>query len=225
MAILVFINCDKSKTKEVNSTVSKDDLENGNGISESVKPGVKASVRKLEFNFNKITNLEHLEFNSNKDLKSLLQKTPIDIQSLNKDFQNSILTSKKGETWEGFDFKVFSLGKIESDKAYFWIVAKDIQGLDGEMTEFFVVQFDNNYKPKEFVHLGNSGSYAECSESSEFIINSENLSSKHYRDCFEGFDPEKEVHLTNRRQVNTNFDLTKIITLKKDTLNKIVEEK
>lgn len=97
--------------------------------------------------------------------------------------------------------------------------------MDGEMTEFFVIQLDNNHKPTGFIHLGNSGSYAECTESSEFIINSEKLRSKHYRDCFGGFDPEKEVHLTDRRQVNTSFDLTKKIIIKKDTLNKIVKEK
>lgn len=94
---MVFLSCNKSKTNDVESKVPKESSVNDNVISKNVKPDAKTSIQKSEFDFNEIMNLENLEFNSSRDLKTLVQKTPLNNRSLNKDFQNSILASKKGE--------------------------------------------------------------------------------------------------------------------------------
>jgi hypothetical protein len=167
---------------------------------------------------------KEIRFDSRNKLKGLLSGKEVEKNWIQEVFENTVITSKNGDFWEGMESKIYSIGKINSESETNWIIAKQIFLVDGELTEFYLIRLNSEMNLEEIIYLGNAGEYVQCNDYVNLTFNSEKGKVDYFNSCFSGFDEKKDVTLFAIKNIKTEMELKERLIVKRDTLNYIIEE-
>ena len=118
-------------------------------------------------NFNAIEVTHNFYYDSKKDNTA---KKVLD-DSFKSLLQSSALYSRDGAYWENRDFNLYPINLVESDKGKTLFVLKEIQLIEGQLTELYLIKINQNNELVVAMKIAKQESSANCESDFTLQIN------------------------------------------------------
>jgi hypothetical protein len=133
-------------------------------------------------------------YKSNRDY-SKYSGNRIDSLTIQNYFSNTDITKNNGDHYSGLNFQIHPIFKTTNGMNIFLILAKEIDMIDGDLTEYYLVKVKEG-KVISILEIGNDEAVAECATDFELETKNNKLKAISREVCY-NYDDEKDKEYDN----------------------------